>query len=116
MTGPADGAEGAEAVTVPGYKFWQRVFGADASVIGRKLVRNGKPRRVIGVMPPPFLWRGAEVYLPDVFHRGQDVEGEKEVHLLGRLKPNITAAQAEADLRPIIQSLAEQRPGDFPKK
>jgi hypothetical protein len=77
VTGPADGAEGAEAVTVLGYKFWQHVFGADASVIGRKLVLNGKPRRIIGVMPPPFMWRGAEVYLPDMFHRGQDVEGEK---------------------------------------
>ena len=69
--GPADAADGAEPVTVLGYKFWQRQFGGDPGVLGRKLRLNDKVRTVIGVMPPRFMWRGADVYLPDVFHRGQ---------------------------------------------
>ena len=108
--------DGAEPVTVLGYKFWQRQFGADPNVIGRKLQLNGKVRTVIGVMPLRFMWRGADVYLPDQFHRGQTVEGEREVHLLGRLKPGVTEAQAMADLRPIVEDLQRQHPQDFPKQ
>jgi putative ABC transport system permease protein len=115
-TGPSDALEGAEPVTVLGYKFWLRQFGGDPAVIGRKLSLNGKVRTVIGVMPMRFMWRGADVYLPDVFHRGQPVEGEREVHLLGRLKPGLTRAQAEADLHPILAELQRQHPDDFPKQ
>ena len=45
------------------------------------------------------MWRGADVYLPIPFERGRIVEGVRNVHLLGRLKPGVTDAQAEADLR-----------------
>ena len=61
------------------------------------------------------MWRGADVYLPDVFHRGQTVEGEREVHLLGRLKPGVSRAQAETDLRGIAADLQQRNPADFPK-
>jgi putative ABC transport system permease protein len=111
-TAPSDAIEGAEPVTILGYKFWLQQFGGDTRVLGRKLKLNGKVRTVIGVMPQRFMWRGADVYLPDVFHRGQDVEGEREVHLLGRLKPGTTIAQAAADLRAIITNLQQQKPDD----
>jgi putative ABC transport system permease protein len=111
----ADAADGAAPVTVLGYRFWQRQFGGDVSVIGRKLRLNDKVRTVIGVMPLRFMWRGADVYLPDVLHRGQPLEGEREVHLLGRLKPGVTRAQADADLRPILADLQRQDPDAFPK-
>lgn len=112
---PSDAANGAEPVTVLGYKFWQRQFGGDPAVLGRKLRLNDRVRTVIGVMPPRFMWRGADVYLPDVFHRGETVEGERTVHLLGRLKPGVTRAQAAAGLRPIFEDLQRQDPDDFPK-
>ncbi|HEY1338084.1 MAG TPA: ABC transporter permease, partial [Bryobacteraceae bacterium] len=112
----ADAAPGAEPVTVLGYKFWQRQFGGDPAVLGRKLRLNGKVRTVIGVMPPRFMWRGADVYLPLVFHRGETPEGVQFVHALGRLKPGVTIAQAEADVRPILEELARRSPKNFPSK
>ena len=115
----SDAEESAEPVVVLGYKFWQRQFGGDRGVLGRKLRLNDKVRTVIGVMPPRFMWRGADVYLPDVFHRGQTVEGERSVHLLGRLKPGISREQALAGLQPALQPILEDLertyPGDFPK-
>jgi predicted permease len=111
----SDAVEGAPPVTILGYRFWQRQFGGDPSVIGRPLKLNGKIRTVIGVMPPRFMWRGADVYLPDVFHRGQELEGDRDVHLLGRLKPGVTIARAEADLRPILMELEQRNPEEFRK-
>jgi putative ABC transport system permease protein len=111
----SDAEPGAEPVTLLGFKFWQRQFGGDPGVLGRKLRLNDKVRTIVGVMPQRFMWRGADVYLPDVFHRGETLEGEKEVHLMGRLKPGITRAQAAAELVPLFQDLQRLHPDDFPK-
>ena len=113
---PSDGEPGAEAVCVLGYRFWQRQFGGDPSVVGKRLRLNDKIRTVVGVMPKRFMWRGADVYLPIVFERGRVVEGVRFVHLLGRLKPGVGEAQAEADLRPIIEDLKKVEPAQFPEK
>src|SRR5215471_932682 len=115
-TTPADAAAGAEPVVVLGYRFWQRQFGGDPNVIGRQLRLNDVSRTVIGVMPKRFMWRGADVYLPIPFERGRIVEDVRVVHLLGRLKPGVTAAEAETDLTPIIADLRLREPAQFPEK
>ncbi len=109
-----DARPGAEPVVVLGYRFWQRQFSGDPGVLGRQIRLNDNARTVIGVMPKRFMWRGADVYLPVVFERGRVVEGVRNVHLLGRLKPGVTAAQAEADLAPIIADLKKKEPAQFP--
>jgi hypothetical protein len=111
---PDDAKPDAEPVVVLGYRFWQRQFGGDPGVVGRELRLNDKVRTVIGVMPKRFMWRGADVYLPITFERGRVVEGVRGVHLLGRLKPGVTPAQAEVDLRPIIADLKKTEPAQFP--
>jgi putative ABC transport system permease protein len=113
-TMPDDARPGAAPVVVLGYRFWQRQFAGDPNIIGRQLRLNDKVRTVIGVMPKRFMWRGADVYLPITFERGRAVEGVRGVHLLGRLKPGVTQAQAEVDLRPIIEDLKKAEPAQFP--
>jgi putative ABC transport system permease protein len=112
---PDDGRPDAAPVVVLGYRFWQRQFGGDSAVVGRQLRLNDQVRTVVGVMPKRFMWRGADVYLPVVLERGRAVEGIRNVHLLGRLKPDVTAAQAEADLGPIVQDLARRAPWPTPE-
>ena len=97
-------------------KGWQRQFNGDPGVVGRTLLLNGKVRTVVGAMPPRFMWRGADVYLPVEPRRGLREEGIAFVHLTGRLKPGVTEAQAEADLRPIIMDLKTREPAGFPEK
>jgi predicted permease len=109
-----DARPGAAPVVVLGYRFWQRQFAGDPNIIGRQLRLNDKVRTVIGVMPKRFMWRGADVYLPITFERGRAVEGVRGVHLLGRLKLGVTQAQAEVDLRPIIEDLKKAEPAQFP--
>jgi putative ABC transport system permease protein len=92
-----DARDGVEPVVVLGYKFWQRQFGGDARVLGMKMRLNDKIRTVIGVMPPRFMWRGADVYLPDVLRPGQSLEGQSEVHLLARIKPGISRSASRSE-------------------
>jgi putative ABC transport system permease protein len=110
----SDARPGADPVTVLGYRFWMRQFNGDASIVGRRLQLNGISRTVIGVMPKRFMWRGADVYLPVAFARGTTPENVRNVHLLGRLKPDVTPAQIEADLKPIVGDLKTREPQAFP--
>src|SRR5438270_7691985 len=112
---PDDFRPDSAAACVLGYRFWQRQFGGDPKVLGQQLNLNGSVRTIVGVMPRPFMWRGADVYLPITLERNKIVEGVTDVHLLGRLKPGVTEAQAEADLRPIIDDLRRQDPKQFPE-
>jgi len=116
VTGTADAAGGAQPVAILSYRFWQRQFAGDPGVLGRRMTLDGTVRTVIGVMPRRFMWRGPDVYIPIVPRRGEIVEGVHEAHVLGRLKPGVTEAQAEADLRPIMADLQRQSPHDFPEK
>jgi putative ABC transport system permease protein len=113
---PGDASPGAEPIAILGYKFWQRQFGGDPNVIGRQLHLNDRIRTVVSVMPQRFMWRGADVYLPVVFHRGAITENVHDVHVLGRVKRGVTDAQAEADLRPIVEELQREDPSSFPKQ
>ena len=112
--GPEDLSPGAAPVVVLGYRFWQRQFGGDRGIVGRSFRLNGQMRTAVGVMPKRFMWRGADVYLPIALRRGEIVEGVRNVHLLGRLKPNISQEHAAADLTPIIADLQKREPALFP--
>ena len=110
----SDARAGAEPVVVLGWRFWQRQFNGDPGVLGRQLRLNDTVRTVIGVMPKRFMWRGADVYLPIQFQRGQVTEGVRNVHLLARLKPGVNAAQVTTDLTPIVADLKQREPSQFP--
>jgi len=49
---PGEDAEGAEAVLVLAWDFWQRAYGGDRGVIGRVFEMNDRPHTVVGVLPP----------------------------------------------------------------
>ena len=97
-----------EAETQPGsadtviltHGYWQRRMGGDASIVGRNLTVDGKPRTVIGVMPDRFRFLNstAEVILPHQFDRNKIFLGNFSYQGLARLKQGATLEQANADV------------------
>src|SRR5256884_6753357 len=63
---PSDAPAGKEPerVVVLGYRFWQRYYSGDPDIIGRTIQLVRKPYQIVGVMPPRFRWREADIYLP----------------------------------------------------
>ena len=51
-------------MVVLGYRFWQRYYGGDPDIVGRTIQLVRKTYRIVGVMPPRFRWREADIYLP----------------------------------------------------
>lgn len=111
---------GNEHVVVLSYSLWQERFGADRLVLGRSIVLNGSPYTIIGVMPAEFAFpRAEEMPLSFNFPRRPQLwvplavadspkGGPSELAAVARLKPGITAAQAQAQMD-VITRHAEQR-------
>ena len=102
-------------VALLSYRYWQAHFGGNPSVIGQVMNVDHHPRTIIGVMPPRFLWRGADFYLPIQMTNAAEIEGQHFFALVGRLKPGVTDAQAAAELRPIFDEFNKTSPFAFPK-
>jgi putative ABC transport system permease protein len=111
---PSDAPYGEEPqrVVVLGYQFWQRYFLGDPNIVGHKMQLVHKTYEVVGVMPPRFKWGEGEIYVP--LHVTQDPNIHFATSL--KLRPGITAAQASAELQPIMEEFAKQSPEHFPEK
>jgi macrolide transport system ATP-binding/permease protein len=115
-----DRAPGADAATVLSYATWQRRFGADPNVIGKTITLNGFEVSIVGVAPRDFhgLLRGVApgLWLPvsmdSTMHLGNPVEdrGSQWFFVMGRLRPGVQLAQAQAELRTIAAHLAKEYP------
>ena len=101
-------------VALLSYRYWQAHYGGSPSVLGRVLTVNGHPRTIIGVMPPRFLWRGGDVYLPIQMTNEDSIQGQHNFALVGRLKPGVTEAQAASELQPVFRDIARRVPRVFP--
>ena len=100
----ADAKPGASAVrpVMLTHAYWQRRFGGDRSVVGKRLIADSMPAEVIGVMPEGFRFLdmkpAAEVILPITFDRSRLAIGNFGFWSLARLKPGFTIADANADI------------------
>jgi putative ABC transport system permease protein len=94
---------------------WKRRFGSSRRVIGQSIMLDGVEREIIGVVRPNVkLPRAAQIYIPL-----EDLRADKDYldrgnhpgfSVLGRLKPNVTLAQATADLNNIAAELERRYP------
>jgi predicted permease len=109
---PADAPPGRdpERVVVLGYQFWQRYYSGDPSVVGRTLQLVRKDYQIVGVMPPRFRWREADIYVP------LKVRPEPTVYygLNLKIRPGVSTEEANAELQPILQQFAAQSPARYP--
>ena len=109
---PSDAIDGQDPqpVVVLGYKFWQRHYGSDRSVLGKTIQMVRKNYTIVGVAAPRFTWDDADVYVPQKIT--QDLNHTFYVGV--RLKPGITKAAAQSQLDPLIHQFAQQSPKHFP--
>jgi predicted permease len=112
---PREDEAGVTAVVLISNGLWQRKFGAAADIVSRTITLDGRPFLVAGVLPANFtLFRTAEVFVPIGQWNAPQLKARGAglgLHGMGRLKPGVTIAQAEADLNRIMRSLAVTYPG-----
>jgi predicted permease len=110
---PEDDRDGAPGTAILGYGLWRERFGADPSVVGRTILLDNEPHRVIGVMPRGFLFprRETRIWLP-LRLPAQAYENRDDLWLeaVGRLRAGVTLDAARAELRLVAAQLERQYP------
>src|SRR5690242_10635944 len=104
----------ATVILMDGY--WRRKFSGDRSIIGRRILIDGKAREVIGVMPSSFRFLDMNVSLirPLQFDRSKTFLGNFSFDGIARVKPGVTLAAADADgarMLPIMNRSFQPPPG-----
>jgi putative ABC transport system permease protein len=116
---PEEEQPGRDAVVVLGHGLWRSRFGGDPGVLGRRIVLDGVPHTVIGVLPadfrhpePLYLQETTELWKPLALAPAGAPRGMRFLRALGRLAPGVTPERARADLDAIARRLESEHPGD----
>ncbi len=109
-------AEQRQRLALISYRFWQTHFGGSHAAIGASIELDGRPSRIIGVLPPGFelprldvdVWEPLTLF-PD-WEARRKVRGTDTWFVVGRLRRNVTFDQAQAEMSAIERRLDEQLP------
>ena len=117
---------GRNATAILSYGTWTRRFGSDPRLLGRKIVLNGLPYEVVGIMPRSFslprevmpTLDGAEqaeilLPLPMPADAAQNRDHE-DYNIIGKLKPGVSIQQAQAEMDTITSRLRHEYPEVYP--
>src|SRR3954464_410669 len=99
---------GGPKVVVLAYKFWQRRFSGDSSVIGRTVTFDGEPYEVIGVMPATFTHRGGDFYVPLQRKLDPATRGNHFLSTYARLQKGVPLDRSIREMRALGESLARE--------
>src|SRR5580704_8426826 len=108
---PEEGQVGKEHVAVLSYRLWQDRFGGDKNIIGQQLRLNGEQYAVVGVLAPGATDRlQTQMYVPLAFKPEQINHEYHFILVMGRMKPGVTLAQANADMQSVTAHIAQEYP------
>jgi len=111
---PDEDRPGQGNVVMLGNKLWRDHFASDPTIVGRNVLLNSQTYTVIGVMPPKFKFPDwADLWVPMAWSdERRAVRGNHNYMVIGRLKPEVSVAQAKEDLGAISARLEQQYPED----
>ncbi|HUE87375.1 MAG TPA: ABC transporter permease [Vicinamibacterales bacterium] len=105
---------GNDDVLLISHEFWQSRLGGRPDILGTTLTANGRPREVIGVMPPRFTIEGqkADYYGPYgwTLEALRSAQGRGSSHAIARLREGVGLAQAQDEMRTIAAVLEKEEP------
>ncbi len=105
--------QGADQVVLVSYGLWQRRFGGETNIIGKRISLHGQSFNVIGIIPGaqavPF--NHFDVWIPFALEAAKlENRGDRFLRAMGRLKPGVTIKQAQAEMDTITRRLANLYP------
>jgi putative ABC transport system permease protein len=108
---PEEGQVGKEHEAILTNHLWKNRFGGDLGIVGRQVQMNGEPYTIVGVLAPgPADRLTNELYVPLAFKPDQINHDFHWLLVMGRLKPGVTLAQANADMDAVTRHIAEVYP------
>ncbi len=111
---PDEDLAGNDGVLLVSHEFWQTRLGGRSDVLGLSITANGRPRSVIGVMPPGFTIEGqrADFLAPYgwTLEQLKQARGRGSSHAVARLRDGVSVEQASADVTAMMADLVREAP------
>src|SRR5215471_5328471 len=110
---PEEDRPGVEKVAVLSYALWQRRFGGDPSIVGRRIRLDRAPALVVGIMPSSFDFpKGSELWVPLAMNETEQRQRKNMliVGILARSSSAATAAQVNLELEALIGVVRSEYP------
>jgi putative ABC transport system permease protein len=109
---PEEDAPENNNVVVLSHELWQRRWGGDPAVVGRKITVNNRLLEVVGVMAPAFRFPGtrAELWMPFGIDRARLARAGRFFSAVARLRPGVSLERAQADMSVVAAQLRDERP------
>ena len=104
----AEDQPGGPKLAVIGHGLWLRLFQASPAALGQKLILDGAPHEIIGVMPPEFRFRRSELFVPLQAKLDPSTRGNHFLPVYARLKPGVSPAEAARQMRALGGELARE--------
>jgi len=111
---PGEEQQGRNNVAVLSYEVWQKYFAGNPNVLGTSVHIDGFPHTIVGVMPAGFRF---PVGVPNTIYTPMRIpqelrteRGDHWLQVVGRLKPGVTIAQAQADMSRVLANLGQTYP------
>jgi putative ABC transport system permease protein len=109
-----DDHPGSAPVVVASYRLWQARYGGAEDFVGRKLVLNGAPFTVAGVLPADFkfAWSDSDIWIPFVYYPNYRPDRRSDLNAVAfaHIRVGHTMEEAQAELTTIAGRLASQYP------
>jgi putative ABC transport system permease protein len=106
-----EGEQGKEHVLILTNRLWRERFGSDPNILGRQVRMDGTPYTVVGVLAAGMPDRyEAHLFVPMALRPDQITHERHWMFVMGRLKPGVTIAQANADMGRVARNIAEAYP------
>ena len=105
--------DGRQGVALVSWATFQKRYASDPSVIGSTVTLNGRPRVIIGVLPPSFRWEAPnEFWMPFGFTASEFAKerGNRYLRALARLAPGVSLEQARRGLLDLSAAIRQQNP------
>jgi putative ABC transport system permease protein len=100
-----------EPIAVISHRLWRERFGGDAGIVGKAIALNGPLFTIAGVMPPGFSYpNGTDVWHRLTWDLTQHSRGAHFMESIVRLKPGVTLAVANSELRALTRRLGQEHP------
>ena len=117
---PIDDTPGSAKTAIITWGLWQRRFAGKPSAIGSTIFLDAQPYTIIGVLPAWFHYRDVSTQLwvtiypswPPEYLTSMESHSAHNFQMIGRLKPGVSFAQAQAELSGISAQVAKQFGGD----
>jgi putative ABC transport system permease protein len=100
-----------DRVAVLSHEVWQTHFGGEAGIVGKAIRLNGEKYIVVGVAPADFeFWGPTDVWMPLTLPSGGLNRQTRDLLVVGRMKPGVTAAKAREEMRTLAARVAQESP------